>query len=253
MRGGPAVALATIELRLFLREPLTVLFTLAFPLVVLFVLSEVFGNMPDTPDDGVVAFLGVGPIDYYVPAYVVLVIASAGFISLPSHLAAYRERGVLRRFRASGASGPAVVGAQLAVAAVVVAGSGTVLVLAALAAYGTGLPHDPLRTTPALVLVVLEFGAIGVLLGVLLPSARAAQGVGLAMFFGMFMIAGAGPPPEVLSPTLRTISEALPLTHAIRAVQDPWLGRPWDAVDIAVCGALLVAAAGGAVLRLARD
>lgn len=37
-------ALSWVELKLFLREPLTVVFSLALPLIILFVLGGVFGN-----------------------------------------------------------------------------------------------------------------------------------------------------------------------------------------------------------------
>jgi hypothetical protein len=55
------------------------------------------------------------------------------------------------------------------------------------------------------------------------------------LFFVMIFIAGAGPPPEVLSDPLRRIADLLPLTHAIRLLQDAWLsdrdslpvGSPW--------------------------
>ena len=42
-------ALSWIELKLFLREPITVVFTLALPPIVLYVLAEVFGNVPTRP------------------------------------------------------------------------------------------------------------------------------------------------------------------------------------------------------------
>lgn len=86
-----------VELKLFIREPLTVLFTFAIPFVVLFVLGGVFGNRPTDPN----VYRGFGILNYYVPAYVALVVAAIGLIALPVHLGAYRERGVLRRFRAS--------------------------------------------------------------------------------------------------------------------------------------------------------
>ena len=54
-------------------------------------------------------------MDWYVPAYIALVIASIGTISLPVHLSSYRERGVLRRFRASGVSEASLLGSQLLV------------------------------------------------------------------------------------------------------------------------------------------
>ena len=53
------------------------LFTLALPLVILHVLGGVFGSTPN-PD-----LRGVRPINYYLPAYVGLLIASIGLIGLP--------------------------------------------------------------------------------------------------------------------------------------------------------------------------
>ena len=56
-------ALSWIELKLFLREPVTVVFTLALPPLVLYILAQVFGNTPDPEVYG-----GAGPVNYYVPA-----------------------------------------------------------------------------------------------------------------------------------------------------------------------------------------
>ena len=41
--------LAWVELKLFAREPLTVLFVLVLPIVVLYVLNGVFGSAPRDP------------------------------------------------------------------------------------------------------------------------------------------------------------------------------------------------------------
>ena len=85
--------LTWVEIKLFFREPTTMVFTLALPLLFLFVMGGVFGNNPD-PD----IYRGFGPTNYYIPAYIGLVISSIGVISLPVHLTGYRERGVLKRF-----------------------------------------------------------------------------------------------------------------------------------------------------------
>ena len=82
------------EIKLGLREPTVAVFALAFPLILLYLLLNSFGTLPD-PDFG-----GVSPADWYVPAYAVGSIAATGLIAIPVHLAAYRERGVLRRLRA---------------------------------------------------------------------------------------------------------------------------------------------------------
>ena len=63
-----------------------------------------------------------------------------------------------------------------------------------------------------------------VLLGTILPSARAAQAVGMILFFPSFLLGVGGPPPAVMSPALRELSEHLPLALVTDAVRDPWLG-----------------------------
>ena len=66
-------------------------------------MGEVFGQ--DAGDPGEVVFRDFGAMNYYVPGYLALVGAAFGMISLPTHLAAYREQGVLRRLRASSVRG----------------------------------------------------------------------------------------------------------------------------------------------------
>lgn len=244
--------LAWVEAKLFLRDPLTAVFAFAYPLIVLFVLAEVFGTQPEYDDEtGQPLFRGVPPVDYYVPAYIALVVASLGLISLPVQLATYRERGVLRRFRASGVPAWAVLAAQAAVLQGLAAASSAVLAVAAKLVYGVALPASWAATLAVLVLVGLEFAGIGALLGSALRTVRAAQGAGLILFFAMMFVSGAGPPPEVLSGPLKAVAGVLPLTHAIRALQDVWLGLPfqWGSAA-AVAGFTVVPAA--LALALAR-
>ncbi|MBA3783044.1 MAG: ABC transporter permease, partial [Nocardioides sp.] len=68
------------------------------------------------------------------------------------------------------------------------------------------------------------FVSIGVLLGTLLPSARAAQAIGLLLFFPSFLLGVGGPPPAVMSPALRNIADWLPLAMANDTIRQPWLG-----------------------------
>ena len=113
-----------LELKLFLREPLTVLYALALPLLILFVMGGVFGNDVDAE-----YYRGVGSMDYYVPAYIALVTASVGLISLPAHIAGNRDRGVLKRYHASSMPTWVVVGSSVVttfvIASVRVSGAGS--------------------------------------------------------------------------------------------------------------------------------
>jgi ABC-2 type transport system permease protein len=242
-------ALSWIEVKLFLREPITVVFTLALPPLVLYVLAEVFGNTPDA--QGVV-YRGVGAITYYVPAYIGLVAASLGVIGLPVHLASYRERGVLRRFQAVRVPISALLISQVAVLlAGMVAGSALLLALAGLL-YDITWPVSWLGVSFASVLGIVTFAAIGALLGVAMPTTRAAQGIGILLWFLMMMLCGAGPPTEVLSTALNRTGDALPLSHLIIAIQDPWLGMGVNWTETAILAGITLVAGGLAAALLRR-
>ncbi len=230
--------LAWVELKLFVREPITVVFALALPVVLLYVLGSVFGN-----EASIDVYRGVGPMDYYIPAYVALVVASFGLISLPTHVAAYRDRGVLRRFRASGVSAWTVLGAEVFVTIVLSAVGAVVVVLAAAPLYDFAAPRAPWLVALGFVTMAAAFASLGVLLGAALPGARAAQAMGILLWFVLLFLGGAGPPREVLGDTLQRIQDATPLWHAVRVLQDGWLDLDPGSSWLVTMGILLVSLA----------
>jgi len=220
--------LAWLEGKLLLREPITLVFVLLLPLVMMVVMCGVFGNDVETDDDGGVIFMGFGATDYYMGAYVAVVVAALGLINLPTHLANYRERGVLRRFEASSIPRPAIVGAH-AIITLVLSGIGAILVFGtAKAIYNPTNPVSPGLLVAGFVLAAVTFASFGTMLGLVMPTARAAQGVGIMLWFLMFMLGGVGPPPEVLPDAMGAVGEATPLLHAVRLLQGTWLGSGWD-------------------------
>jgi ABC-2 type transport system permease protein len=233
------VKMTWLEQKLFLREPLTVLFALALPLVILFVMGGVFGN-ESTPE----VYRGVGAMNYYVPAYIALVAASVGLISLPTHIASDRERGVLKRYRASGVPAWALVGAQIVVTLTISAVSALVLISVAMPTHDVVAPDSVATVIAGFALVALAFAAVGVLLGAVLPSSRAAQALGVLLWFVLLMLGGAGPPPEVLTGAMGTVGDYSMLRQAVEVMQDGWLsldpGRSWLVVTgVGIVTALL--------------
>jgi ABC-2 type transport system permease protein len=228
--------LAWIEVKLFAREPIAVVFAFAFPLVVLLVLAGAFGSQAD-PDFG-----GVGGIDYYVPGYLAVVIASVGLIALPVQLALLRERGVLRRLRASSVSMTSVLAAQTAVHVTMAALGGAVLLAAAGLVYDVHAPSSVAGVAVGFAVGALGFVALGLLLGSLAPTARAAQAIGLVLFFPMWLLSGAGPPRAVMTPTMRQLGDVLPLTQVVAAIQEPWLGTGSNGSEVLVLLVVFAAA-----------
>lgn len=206
------------EIKLLVREPLTMIFTFAFPLLVLLVLGGIFRNDRVTGGN----FGDVLAMDYYVPGYIGLVIASIGMISLPVHLATYRERGVLRRLRASGLKELTYFGSQTVVAVLIAVVGGLLVYLLGALVYDANQPDSVVRVLLTAVVGVATFAAIGILLAGLLPSARAVQGAGLLLWFTMMFLSGTASPLELLPTWLLHVGQALPLYHLVQALQDPW-------------------------------
>ena len=244
--------LTLVEMKLFVREPLALVFVFAFPLFVLFVLGGVFGNDVDLQDEeNLRVWRGVGPADYYQPAYIGLVMASVGLITMPLRITSYREQGVLRRFEAAGVAKTAILGSQLLVGLGMMTVGAAAIVVASNLSQGTSLSESWGLTAPAYLLSAITFAVLGLMLGSVLPGSRAAQGAGMLLFFVMMFISGAGPPREVLANGMKGFSEVLPLTHVILLLQDTWLAAEWDGTASLVVAAFLVVA-GAVTLRFFR-
>ena len=232
--------LTWIELKLFLREPMTIVFTFAFPVVLMFVLGEIFGNQRGSVDEHV--FGRIGAMNYYAPAYIAVVTMSVGVIMLPARLTDYRSGGVLRRFRASLVPVWAVLGSQV-LGALVLGFVGSVLVVAFAAAfYPVHFPDSLGLLAAGFVLCSAAFAAIGTLLGAIMPSPRAAQGAGLMLFFVMLFLSGASVPTDVMSDTMTRIGEFLPLTYGVDLLQGAWIGGTWDRLSAVVLAGIALLA-----------
>ncbi|WP_374999580.1 ABC transporter permease [Aeromicrobium sp. CTD01-1L150] len=205
------------ELRLMTRDPMTLTFVLVFPIVTMLIIGGSFGTEPDE-------VFPINPAHWYVASYFTVVIGATGLIMLPVHIATYRERGVLRRFAAAGFPRWSFAVAQLVVGLVAIAVSGAALLAVAAPVYGVPDVEDPLRVVVGVAVASVAFVSIGVLLGTVMPSARAAQAMGMLLFFPSFLLGVGGPPPAVMSDVLREVSDKLPLALANQAIREPWLG-----------------------------
>ncbi len=209
--------LTWVELKLFTRDPLSLVFTLALPFFFLIVLNGVFGNEPEIdPVEDV--WRGVGPADYYVPG---LPRSGHGGDRRAEHAraagqlpraAAFCDASAPRPCRCGRCSAPRSSSRLLTA----VVGAVSITIASSLI-YGTDFPSDVLLLIPAFVLAALSFAALGVVLGSVLPTSRSAQGAGIMLFFVMFLLSGSGPPRGVLSDAMRQVGQrpsAHPRRHA---------------------------------------
>jgi ABC-2 type transport system permease protein len=90
---------------------------------------------------------------------------------------------------------------------------------------------------------IINVNALGMFLGFVLPSARSAQGVGMPLFFFMFIMSGGGPPRAVMSPIMQKVGEIMPVWHTTSLIQDVWLGFGWNMVASLVLAGVMALAA----------
>lgn len=218
MRGFPT--LTWTEFKLFMREPFAVFFTLAFPLMLLFIFGAIFGN--DPLDD----FGGRGSVDISVPGYMGLIIGTATFMTIPIVISEYRTQGIFRRLRATPLNPLAIIGSHTLIYLLVTVIGLALLFIGGKLVYNLVTPIN----IPALILVIglcfFSLTAMGYLIGSYFKTSRSAQVIGNVVYFPQVFLSGAGFPREMFSDTLRTWTEWLPMTQVINVIKDVWWGEP---------------------------
>jgi len=226
-----------VELRLIVRDPMSAFFALAFPAIMLVVKMRSGKPLPG----------GLPAIDATVPMLSVFVIGLAALVILPATLAQYRERRVLKRLRATPASPAMLFGAQWA-AHMALAAIGTVLLVAiGLIGYGLTAPANVAGVLLVWLLGGLSLGAVGLLIGALVPSGRAATVIGLSLFFPMAFLSGVVIPRETTSGAMRAIGDLTPMAPVVQAIRGAWEGGGMSPVTLGVMVAISIVAGGIAV------
>jgi ABC-2 type transport system permease protein len=228
-----------VEFKLYMRQPEAAFFALVFPLLLLLMFGSIYGNKP-TPFFG-----GHGMVDVSTPAYIAIIMGSTGFMSISIIVSTYRERGILRRFRATPVRPTAIIGAQVAVNYVVTLAGALILVGGALLIYHMRFNGSIPTVFLGFTLSALSFFAVGFVVASVSRTSRTAQILAMVLYFPNIFLSGATVPKEIFPPAMRTLSKALPMTHVVNLLQGLWVGNPWSKhlVEVAVLAGLLVVGA----------
>ena len=200
-----------------LRSFPTVFFSLAFPVMMLVLFGSAYGN------EGNDLFDGLGTVDVTVPAYMALVVAVTGLMSLPLTLAEYRDRGVLRRLRLTPISPLNLLLAQLIVNVLLTLVGIGLLVFVGAIFFDLTLAANWAIFLPLLALSVLSIYSIGLLIASWAASERTAVLVASLVYFPMIFVSGSTMPSALLPESLRAVAKGLPLTWAVELLQGAWI------------------------------
>src|SRR5690606_6472182 len=120
----------------------------------------------------------------------VMAVSVIGLTNLPSVVATYRERGILRRMRTTPVHPASLLAAQLTVSLLASLVSALLIVVAGSLVYDVPLPEHPLGFAIAFVLGMAAVYAIGLLVAALAPNGRAATGMAMVLFMAVMFFGG---------------------------------------------------------------
>jgi ABC-2 type transport system permease protein len=220
-RRRPFAAMAIIEAKLFVREPLAMFFGLLFPAVLLLVLGSAIPGFRD-PDPEIGGLRGV---DIYTPVAISLAIATVALVTYSATLSVYREKGVLRRLATTPVGPSRVIMASLVVQGAALILASVLTVVVAKAVFDVSLPGDWAGAVLALLLGTTSMCAVGMLVAALAPNAKAASAIGTLVYFPMMFFAGVWTPGPTMPDLVQRIGDYLPLGAASTALQDSWAGE----------------------------
>jgi ABC-2 type transport system permease protein len=238
--------ITTTEFRLTLRDPLYAFFTLLFPVLLVVILGNVPTMQEAPPELG-----GLRVIDLYAGLALGMAIGIIGLQGLPSVLATYRERGILRRLATTPAAPPTLLAAQLVMNLVTVLVSMVLVYTVAILVFDVPFPQSPALFLLAVLLNCAGAFSIGLLLAAVAPTGKTANAIGTFLFFPLMFFAGLWVPRGLMPDMLEQVGDFTPFAAGQDLMTDALMGQSPDLLSITVLVAYLVIC-GVAAIKLFR-
>ncbi|MFB7450629.1 ABC transporter permease [Streptomyces sp. NPDC056194] len=241
--SSPAATVLRTEVRLFSREPAALFWVIISPTVLLVILGLIPSFREASPDLG-----GRRVIDVYVPVSVLFALIMSGLQAMPPVLAAYRERGILRRMSTTPVRPATLLTAQLVLHGAAALVSSLLAITVGRLAFGVALPENLAGYALALLLAVAGALALGAAVCAVSRTQKIATAVGSAVFFPSMFTAGVWVPVQSMPDTLQRIVGFTPLGAASEAL-DAAASGGWPAGVALGVMALWTAVLTGAAVR----
>lgn len=222
-------ALTRAEARQIYRSPASVIFAVGLPLLAIIVMAVI----PATRVP-VEAFGGLSVIVAFTAPIVMFSVTVTGVMSMPQTLGMHRESGFLRRLRTTPVPPSSVLGASVAVHAVLGLTVATAIVLITVVAGGRP-PEQPFLLAFVVVLMNAVFLAIGAVLCALIPNVKVLAGVGNVVAVVMWFTAGLWIPRAAFPDWAQTLTDLTPGGASAELLHTAIAGGDGSWQDVVVC------------------
>lgn len=228
--------LTLTELKLYLRDPFALFFTLLFPAGLMLMFGGIFGSEPSEQ------LGGMRYIDYALPSFIGLIIANVAVTAMPISLASYRETGVMRRYSATPMRQSWLLGSQILVGLIFSILGTLIIVVLSLIVFNVQLPINPFGVVAVFVLSSFSLYAVSFIIAGIFKTTRSTIAAGLLLFFPMIFLSGLMFPRPLMPDWMRQLGEINPLTHVVEALALQWHTGTWDVPALLILSGILVIA-----------
>ena len=213
--------LTWLELKIFVREPMGFIGSVAIPVVLFVILARVVGSRAAAVSQ---AARGFGQV---LPAFSALFVAMSAVVSLVTIISIYRESGILERLRATPLHPNVILTAHVVVKLLLTATTLVALALAGRRYYPIGAGVPLFSFAVAVLFATWSILSIGFVIASVVPTARFAQPLAALVLYPMAAVSGLFFPISALPAPAAMVVRVLPFSAAASLLNGIWMGEGW--------------------------
>jgi len=190
------------ELKLALRSPDAILFSITMPVIVLVIIALVYGASGGIIEGTFGAFISIG-------------ICAIGLMGLPLTLSDYRHKKVLKRLQVTPVHPGLLLGVQFTVQTVMAILSAGLVTFTAVFFLDVHLSGMPALIAAAYLIVLVSIFSIGLVIASTAKDIKRAGILCSIVYFPMLLFSGTTIPFQVFPQPVQYVAQALPLRQGI--------------------------------------
>lgn len=206
-----------IEQKLAFRSADTMIFGIAMPIGVLFLIAVVAGQK--TAGGSSYTFL-----ESAFASLIAVGICACAFMGLPLTIADYRDKKILKHFFVTPCSPVRMLGANVLCSAVMAILSAVAVMLVSVFVFGYRMQGNVLVFVGMWFLTLISMLSIGLLMASLCRTVKAVNAITSLVYFPMLFLSGATIPFELFPEGLQKVASVLPLTQGIKLMKEASMG-----------------------------
>lgn len=201
-----------IELKIYLRQPLYLLFSILMPVVSFAMFGSIYKGA---------SYGGVDFFSAYIPGFCVIILFASSVYNVGNQVVADKEKGIYRRLAATPVSLPRIMMVVIMKVFLVAMTAFLLMMLAARFVFGVTAPNITLFAVVFMIAVVYSL-LFGFGIGAITQRINTFSVVMMTLFMPMIILSDATVPLSVMPKTLQYIAEVNPLYRLNLVLRVAW-------------------------------